>query len=150
MVLPTRAGRVGDLLTSWVDQLPPRLRTLLPRELVGFALIGGLTFLIDLLILASLRRWTALPLPVDVTIAYVTAFGLNFVLNRLVNFQSHAPVGGQVVRYSILIVADYAMTLGVTTGLTSVGIDFRASRLIAGLCVGVFTYAGSRWWVFRS
>jgi hypothetical protein len=33
--------RVGDFLTSWVDRLPPRLRRLLPRELVGFAVVLG-------------------------------------------------------------------------------------------------------------
>ena len=138
--------RVGNALTSWVDRLPPRLRP--PRELVGFAILGGVTFTLDLAILAALRAWTSWPLPVDVALAYVTAFGLNFVLNRTVNFRSHAPISGQAARYAVVIAADFALTLGVTTGLTSLGLDFRLARLVAGGCVAVFTYTASRWWVF--
>jgi putative flippase GtrA len=83
-----------------------------------------------------------------VTLAYITAFGLNFVLNRTVNFRSHAPIGTQAARYAVVIAGDYALTLGVTTGLTSLGLDFRLARLAAGACVAAFTYTASRWWVF--
>ena len=145
----TAAERAGDLLTSWVDRLPERIRRVLPRELVGFAILGAFTFLVDLAILASLRTWTALPLPVAVTVSYLLAFALNFVLNRTVNFRSHAPVGGQALRYAVVIAADYGLTLGVTTGLSALGVDFRIARLLAGACVALFTYTASRWWVFR-
>ncbi|MEV0698353.1 GtrA family protein [Saccharopolyspora sp. NPDC050389] len=143
------AERAGDLLTSWVDRLPARLRRVLSRELVGFLILGGFTFLIDLGILAALRAWTALPLPIAVTVAYVFAFGLNFVLNRTVNFRSHAPVGGQVLRYAVVIACDYGLTMGVTTGVSALGVDFRLARMLAGACVAAFTYTASRWWVFR-
>ncbi|PKW17808.1 GtrA family protein [Saccharopolyspora spinosa] len=146
----TRAAeRVGDLLTSWVDRLPSWLRRVVSRELVGFAILGAFTFLIDLAILASLRAWTPLPLPVAVTVSYVFAFGLNFVLNRTVNFRSHAPVGGQVLRYAMVVVCDYGLTIAVTTGVSALGVDFRLARLSAGACVALFTYTASRWWVFR-
>jgi putative flippase GtrA len=141
--------RAGDALTSWVDRLPPRLRRLLPRELVGFAILGAFTFGIDLALLAVLRHSTRLPLPVAVSIAYVAAFGLNFLLNRTVNFRSHAPVGGQAARYAIVVVGDYLLTVGLTTGLSAAGLDFRLARLTASFFVAVYTYTASRWWVFR-
>ncbi len=139
----------GDALTWLVDRLPARIRRVVPRELVGFLLLGGFTFLVDLALLAALRHWTRLPLPVAVSVAYVSAFGLNFVLNRTVNFRSHAPVGAQAVRYAIVIAVDYLLTVGVTTGLADQGLDFRIARLTAATCVAVFTYTASRWWVFR-
>ena len=141
--------RIGDLLTSWVDRLPPRLRRLLPRELVGFAILGGFTFTIDIVLLAVLRATTRLPLPVEVSLAYVTAFSLNFVLNRTVNFRSHAPVGTQALRYGVVIAGDYLLTLAVTVALSAVGLDFRLARLIAAMLVAIFTYTAARWWVFR-
>jgi putative flippase GtrA len=144
------AERVGSALTSWVDRLPPRWRPFLPRQLVGFAILGSFTFVIDLSLLAGLRTWTTLPLPLAVTIAYVAAFALNFVLNRTVNFRSHAPVAGQALRYALVISCDYGLTLGVTTGLSTLGLDFRLARVIAAACVAVFTYTASRWWVFRA
>jgi putative flippase GtrA len=143
------AERAGDLLTSWVDRLPRPLRRVLPRDLVGFAILGGFTFLVDLTILASLRTWTRLPLAVAVTVSYVFAFALNFVLNRTINFRSHAPIGRQALRYAVVIAADFGLTLGVTTGLSALGVDFRLARLLAGACVALFTYTASRWWVFR-
>ncbi|MER7007648.1 GtrA family protein [Dactylosporangium sp. NPDC000555] len=143
------AERLGDFLTSWVQRLPPRLRRVLPRELVGFAMLGAFTFCIDLAVLAMLRRWTHLPMPVAVSIAYVGAFGLNFVLNRTVNFRSHAPVGGQILRYAVVILGDFLITVTVTTGLSTLGLDFRVARVLASFIVAVFTYSASRWWVFR-
>ncbi|GDY28956.1 GtrA family protein [Gandjariella thermophila] len=143
------AERAGELLTGWVDRLPARVRRWLPRELVGFAILGGFTFLIDLALLASLRAWTRLPLPVAVSLSYVAAFGLNFVLNRTVNFRSHAPVGRQALRYALVVGGDYGLTVGVTTGLAALGLDFRLARVLAAASVAVFTYSASRWWVFR-
>ncbi|MEV4516667.1 GtrA family protein [Dactylosporangium sp. NPDC049525] len=143
------AERAGDLLTGWVDRLPPRLRRLLPRELVGFAMLGAFTLSVDLALLVLLRHTTALPLPVAVSIAYLSAFGLNFVLNRTINFRSHAPVGPQVLRYALVAVGDYLLTVGVSSGLAAVGLDFRVARLAASFTVAVFTYTTSRWWVFR-
>jgi putative flippase GtrA len=141
--------RLSDALTAGVDRLPSGLRRYLPRDLVGFAVLGGCTFLVDLALLAALRTWTPLPLPAAVTIAYVIAFGLNFSLNRTVNFRSHAPIAGQAVRYTIVISCDFLLTLGVTTGLTALGLDFRLARLAAAGCVAAFTYTAARWWVFR-
>ncbi|OLB73857.1 MAG: hypothetical protein AUI14_25100, partial [Actinobacteria bacterium 13_2_20CM_2_71_6] len=146
VVVRTRlAERAGDVLTSWVERLPPRLRRYLPRELVGFAILGAFTFAVDLALLAGLRSGTRLPLPVAVSLAYVAAFGLNFVLNRTVNFRSHAPVGGQFARYAIVIAFDYLFTVGITSGLSALGLDFRLARLAAAGCVAVFTYTASRW-----
>lgn len=145
----TVADRAGDLLTWLVDGLPAPVRRIVSRELIGFGILGGCTFLLDLALLWALRTWTQLPLPVSVTIAYVIAFGLNFVLNRAVNFRSHAPVGPQSARYAVVVACDYGLTLGVTTGLSALGVDFRIARLIAAGCVATFTYTASRFWVFR-
>ncbi|WP_432991581.1 GtrA family protein [Dactylosporangium sp. CA-233914] len=143
------ADRAGDRLTGWVDRLPPRLRRLLPRELVGFAMLGAFTFSVDLTLLLLLRHTTRLPMPVAVSIAYLTAFGLNFLLNRTVNFRSHAPVGRQVLRYALVALGDYLITVGVSSGLYALGLDVRLARLLAAGVVAVFTYTLSRWWVFR-
>lgn len=132
-----------------MDRLPPGLRSRLPRDLVGFALLGAFTFGVDLALLAALRHWTSLPLPVAVSIAYIAAFSLNFALNRTVNFRSHAPVGGQIARYVLVMIGDYLVTVLVTTGLSTLGLDVRISRILAAGFVAAFTYTASKWWVFR-
>jgi putative flippase GtrA len=141
--------RLGALLTSWVDRLPTPLRRVLPKELVGFAILGACTFAVDLALLWFLRTHTPLPMPAAVTGAYLAAFLLNFALNRTVNFRSHAPVGRQALRYAIVVACDYAVTVGATSGLTAAGWDFRLARLTAATCVALFTYTAARWWVFK-
>jgi putative flippase GtrA len=146
----TTVGQRSAFLTSWVDRLPPRVRRVLPRELAGFALIGAFTFSVDLALLALLRDRTALPLPVAVSVAYLVAFGLNFVLNRTINFHSHAPIGGQVLRYAVVLAGDYLLTVGISTGLAHLGLNFALARITASFFVAVFTYSASRWWVFQA
>lgn len=146
----TTAGeRAGDLLTGWADRLPPRLRRLLPRQLAGFAILGAFTLGVDLALLTLLRDTTRLPLAVAVSIAYLTAVALNYALNRTVNFRSHAPVGRQIARYAVVMLGDYLVTVGVSTGLAALGLEFQLARLAASGVVAVFTYTASRWWVFR-
>jgi len=143
------ADRVGVWLTSWVDRLPLPVRRVVSRELVGFAILGGFTFGIDLVLLWLLLRHTALPIPVAVSASYLVAFGINFLLNRTVNFRSHAPVGRQALRYAVVVAGDYGFTVGITSILTDVGWDFRLARVTAATCVALFTYTAARWWVFR-
>jgi putative flippase GtrA len=145
----SRAERFGDAMVSWVDRLPGPVRRRLPKSLVGFCILSGFTFTIDLILLVLLRRGTHMPIVLAVTLSYAIAFGLNFLLNRTVNFQSHAPVGPQVTRFAIVAICDYGLTVGLTSWFTYLGLDFRVARVTAAGCVGIFTYSMSRWWVFR-
>ncbi|GAA1899311.1 GtrA family protein [Asanoa iriomotensis] len=138
-----------DVLTAWTDRLPRRLRRWVTPELVGFAILGGFTFAVDLALLWALRRWTPLPVPVAVTVSYVAAVTLNYVLNRTLNFKSHAPVVGEASRYTVVMVGDYLLTVGVTSGLTALGAGLAPARLLAAAFVALFNYVAARWWIFR-
>lgn len=145
---PNRAERFGSQVTTWVhDRLPARLQSLLPPDFIGFALLGLCTFIFDLTLMSALRLW--MPLWFAVGSAYLVSFWLNFLLNRTLNFRSHAPVGGQVLRFCVVLLCDYSLTVGGTTGLTEyLGVDFRIARMLTGCCVALFTYVSSRYWVF--
>lgn len=143
------ADRFADFCAAVVRRLPFGLSRLVAPSFLGFALINGFTFGVDLLLLTLLRGWLGLPVWLAITLAYGVAFGLSFVLNRSMNFRSHAPVGRQAVLYVVAIVINYvAFLLGVGAGLAALGVDYRLSRLIAGACEGVFMYSVMRWVVF--
>ncbi|KZB84669.1 hypothetical protein AVL48_33385 [Amycolatopsis regifaucium] len=143
------ADHFADFCAAVVRRLPFGLSRLVAPSFLGFALINGFTFGIDLILLTLLRGWLGLPVWLAITLAYATAFGLSFVLNRGMNFRSHAPVGRQAVLYVAAIVVNYvAFLLGVGAGLAALGVDYRLSRLIAGACEGVFMYSVMRWVVF--
>ena len=120
------------------------------RTVLGFALINGFTFGLDLSCLSLLHGALRWPLPLAVTISYVLAFALSFWLNRRFNFRSHGDVSGQLARYVVVVTINYlAWILGLTTGLTAAGLDYRLARAIAGAAEGVYMYSAMRWLIFR-
>jgi putative flippase GtrA len=133
-----------------VDRLPFGLGAVVAPTFLGFCLINGLTFSVDLAILTGLRSGLGLPVPIAVTVAYACAFTLSYVLNRTFNFQSHAAVGPQVLVYVVVVVVNYlAFILGVTSALAALGVHYQLSRLVAGICEALYMYSAMRWVVFR-
>jgi putative flippase GtrA len=150
----TTTDTVADRFTRWcvavVARLPWGLNRLVAPTFLGFALINGFTFSVDLALLTVFHGWWGLPVWLSVTVAYVCAFGLSFVLNRTFNFHSHAPVGKQAVVYVAVVAINYvAFILGVGSGLTALGLEYHLSRLLAGACEAVYMYSAMRWVVFR-
>ncbi len=141
--------RFASFCATVVRYLPFGLNTLVPPSFVGFALINGFTFGVDLLLLTLGHGVAGLPLPVAITVAYVCAFALSFVLNRVFNFRSHAPVGRQAVLYAIAVAVNYfAFILGAGAGLAALGVQYHLARIIAGALEAVFLYSVLRWIVF--
>jgi putative flippase GtrA len=142
--------RFHEFCEAVVVRLPFGLRSVVAPTFLGFCLINGVTFGVDLAILTGLHSGLRLPVPIAVTAAYVCAFALSYVLNRSFNFQSHAPVGPQVAIYVVAVVINYLVfILGVTSVLAAIGVHYQLSRLVAGICEAVYMYCAMRWVVFR-
>ncbi|MBM7776222.1 putative flippase GtrA [Actinokineospora baliensis] len=145
-----RGERFAALMAAVVRRLPFGLSRVVPPSLLGFAVINGFTFGVDLALLTVMRSGFGWPLPVSITIGYIAAFGLSFVLNRALNFRSHADVGPQVGKYVVVVTINYlAWILGVGSGLAALGVDYHLARLAAGACEAVYMYVCMRWIVFR-
>ncbi|MFC6159253.1 GtrA family protein [Kribbella jiaozuonensis] len=145
-----RGASFANAMAAVVRRLPWGLSRL-PASLLGFVVINGFTFGVDLALLTGLRSWARLPLWLAITLAYAAAFGLSYVLNRTLNFRSHGEVGPQVAKYVGVIVVNYLVwILGVGAGLGALGVEYHLSRVIAGACEGVYMYCAFRWFVFRS
>ncbi|PPK64718.1 GtrA family protein [Actinokineospora auranticolor] len=145
-----RGERFGAAMAAITRRLPFGLSRVVPPSLLGFGVINGFTFAVDLALLTLMRSGFGWPLPVSITIGYVLAFGLSFVLNRALNFRSHADVGPQVGRYVVVVTINYlAWILGVGSGLAALGVDYHLARVAAGACEAVYMYVCMRWVVFR-
>jgi putative flippase GtrA len=152
--LPASRSHLANRFHEWceavVRRLPFGLSSLVAPTFLGFCLINGLAFAIDLVILTGLHSALHLPVPIAVTAGYACAFALSYVLNRTFNFRSHAPVGPQLAIYVVVVVVNYlAFILGVTTGLSAAGVHYQLSRIVAGICEAVYMYCAMRWAVFR-
>ncbi|MFD8495529.1 GtrA family protein [Amycolatopsis sp. NPDC059657] len=142
-------SRFARFCAAVVRRLPFGLSRIVAPNFLGFALINGFTFGVDLALLTLFHGWLGLPVWLSITLGYIGAFTLSFVLNRKLNFESHAPAGRQVVLYVAAIAINYAaFLLGVGSGLTALGVQYHLSRILAGACEGVFMYSAMRWVVF--
>ncbi|MFE3794158.1 GtrA family protein [Nocardia tengchongensis] len=134
-----------------VAALPFGLSRVVAPTFAGYLLVSGFTFALDLVVLTALHGVAGVTLPVAVTVAYCTAFGTSYVLNRTLNFESHAAVGPQLARYVVVVALNYLIfILGVTSGVAALGLDYRLARLLGSLGEGLFMYASMRLLVFRA
>jgi len=145
------AERFHRFCARVVARLPYGLDRVVAPTFLGFALINSFTFGVDLAILTLLHSGFGVPLPVALTLGYVVAFGLSYVLNRTLNFRSHAVVGPQLAGYVVVVAINYAaFIVAFPTALASFGLEYHLARLIAGGGEAVFMYSAMRWVVFRS
>lgn len=143
------ADRFARFCAAVTRRLPFGLANLVAPSFLGFALINGCTFGLDLALLTVLHGWWGLPVALAITVAYLCAFGASFALNRSLNFRSHAPVGRQAILYAVAIGVNYLVfILGVGGGLVALGVQYHVSRIVAGVCEAVFMYCTLRWVVF--
>jgi putative flippase GtrA len=146
-----RGERFVAAMARVVAVLPLGLDRRVAPTVVGFLLINGCTFALDLALLTLLHGALRLSLPIAFTVAYLTAFGVSFALNRGLNFRSHAPVGRQLVLYLAAIGVNYLAFVAVLANvLADAGVQYQLARILAALCEGIFMYSVLRWVVFRS
>ncbi|GAB2470036.1 hypothetical protein GCM10027030_00930 [Luteococcus sediminum] len=104
---------------------PQAIRHHLPVTLVGYCLINLLTFSTDMALLWFGFRVASLPYPVAVSAGYIVALALAYALNRTLNFESNSPVGGELARYVVTVVVNYALlVVGLSSLLHHVGVHF--------------------------
>ena len=146
----TRGARFTAEMAAVAGRLPFGLSRLVSGRLLGFAVISSITFTVDLALLTAFHGRLRWPLPVAVTVAYVLASGLGYVLNRTLNFRSHGALGPQLTVYAAVVTVNFlVLILGLTTGLAALGLDCRLARLTAAGCECAYMYSAMRWLVFR-
>jgi putative flippase GtrA len=139
-----------DRFHAFTVRIAERLPFGLEPTLVGYLVINGSTFALDLALLTVLHTGLGLILPAAFTLSYLTAFATAFVLNRRLNFRSHAPAGRQVAVYAVVVAINYLVFIvALATALSAIGLEYHLSRIVAGLCEAVYMYAALRWVVFR-
>ena len=67
-----RGERFSAVMATIVRKLPFGLAEILPPSLLGFAVINGFTFAVDIGLLTTLHGGLGWPPPVSITVAYVT------------------------------------------------------------------------------
>ncbi len=143
-------ARFAALMTAITRRLPFGLSDVVAPSLVGYLLINLCTFFIDLGILGLFHGTFRWPIPAAVTVSYGTASLISYVLNRILNFRSHEDVGRQFPVFVAVSASNYLIfVLGLTDLLSTLGVYYEFSRIIAACCEAVYLYCMMRWVVFR-
>ena len=122
---------------------------LVDATMARYLVISAFTFALDLAVLTAAHGGLGWPLPLAVTTGYAVALSTNYLLNRVLTFRSHAPLGPESLRYAAAVAVNFgAVLLGVTTGLAALGAPYQVARVVAGAAEGVFMYLAMRWFVF--
>ncbi|MEV0454675.1 GtrA family protein [Catellatospora methionotrophica] len=127
------------------------IRHFFSHSAVRYLTVGGLSYVADAGGLWLLHGVLSVPLGVAATISFCAAFVVNFGLNRTLVFSSTGqdnPVSGQLVRYVLLVVANYLLTLVLVLGLTGVGLNYLVAKTFAVVAIAVGNYFAYRHWVF--
>ena len=131
--------------------LPARVRRVLPVTFIGYAMINGSAFLLDMGILAFLEevRGGGLPYGVVFLKGTATAASYAFILNRWLNFREHGDLGKQSGKYTFVIVSNYVIwILGFGSLLGVLHVPVMLARVIAACIEGLYIYLMLRLWVF--
>jgi putative flippase GtrA len=143
-------ARFAAWMTAITSRLPFGLSEVVAPSLVGYLLINLCTFFIDLSLLGLFHGTFRWPIPLAVTLSYGTASVISYVLNRILNFRSHDDVGRQFPLYVAVSASNYLIfVLGLTDLLSSLGVYYEFSRVIAACCEAVYLYTMLRFVVFR-
>lgn len=146
-----RGQRFTAVTAAVVRRLPFGLSRVVAPSLLGFAVINGFTFSVDLVLLTLAHRLLGWPYPAAVTVSYLAAFALSFVLNRAFNFRSHGALGPQTASYAVAVGLNYLLfVLAVGSALAASGTGFLVARVASGLCEGAYMYCVMRWVVFKN
>jgi len=131
-------------------RLPFGLSGVIPPNVVGYLLINGCTFCLDLGLLTVFHGAFKAPLAIAVTLSYGIAGLVSYTANRILNFRSHGAVGTQLPLYVAIMTTNYLVfILGLVDLLAAVGVEYQVARVLAACCEGVFLYCAMRWLVFR-
>lgn len=129
--------------------LPRWLRQIVPVTFIGYALINGSTFALDMALLSLFHGDARIPYPVAVTLGYVLATITAFFFNRWLNFREHGDLGVQTGKYVVVIVSNYLLwILAFSSALEWAGVQYQVSRVLAACVEGLYIYLLMRAWVF--
>jgi len=121
----------------------------LRRQLFSYLVVGGLSVVVDVGLLALLHEFYRVPLGVATTVAFCTAIVVNFLLNRTaMSSQGSQGLMQHAFRYGSLVLANYLITLVVVTTAGHVGDRYLVAKVAVVAASTLWNFLLYRHWVF--
>lgn len=138
-------NRFVATLCGWMNQSAS-----LPAKLLRFSAVGTLSGVVFLLATIVLTSWLVIDAKISSVIGYVVSMPVNFIGNRRYSFRSRASLVGDLLRFSILHVANMTVTAAAMATVTDwLEMSFIFGAIAAILLVPITTFVAMNFWVFR-
>jgi putative flippase GtrA len=118
------------------------------QSLLRFAVTGGLSVGVDVAVLALLHSAAGVDLVLAASLGYLASLVVNYSLNHAWVFQSSGDHGRRLLKYGSLVVLNYALTIGVVSGLVRVGVYYLLAKLVVVVINAILNFTLFRSWVF--
>lgn len=119
-------------------------------QIARYLVVGLTSAAVDIGGLWLLHGVFGIPLPIAAAVSFLASFVVNFTLNQRWTFgaqTAHTPA--QLVRFTILVVANTILTSAGVTGLASLGLNYLVGKVIVVAVLTVLNFLMLRLWVFQ-
>lgn len=128
----------------------PLAMSRLNHSAVRFLIVGGIAFVLDFSLLALLHGELHWPLWLSTGIAFIIGFAFSYTAQRIFSFNSLAPHGPALVRYTVLVGFNALATIGIVALINTSAFGWGGGKVIATAVTTLWNYFAYRYWVFAS
>ena len=118
--------------------------------LVKFLVVGGLSFAIDLGLLALLHEVGGVDLWIATPIAFLTSLVFNFFVQKNFTFQSGARAHVSFLKYGALVVFNVVATDVIVNLVAGSGQSYALGKVIATVVTTVWNFMLYKHWIFKA
>jgi len=119
------------------------------HPVVRFLLVGGVSFALDLGLLAILHEIFDVPLWIATPIAFIVSLVFNFLLQRLFTFRANNSGSISALKYILLVIVNILVSDLIVTGFDAVGWTYVIGKTAATILTTAWNYFLYRHWIFR-
>lgn len=129
------------------------IRTLANHTFVRYAFSGASALATEEVVLYLTHGLAHFPLWLATALAYLTAFGVNFSINRILTFAQHGAREGamhkQTMRFALLVAVNLGVTQVLMYSLTGIGINYLVAKPLSTVVITLYNFWLYKHWVFK-
>jgi putative flippase GtrA len=137
-------------MSASVGRREKRLPRLLQNSMVRYLLAGGVAFLVDFGLLALFHEVFGWVTWLAAGVAFILSFAFTYVIQRVFSFESSAPHGKALIKYTLLVAFNTLATAIIVGLVDQSALSWAGGKVISTAVTTVWNYFAYKYWVFAS
>lgn len=115
---------------------------------VRYLVVGLFAYAFDVGLLALLHDVLGVPLTIATPVAFLTSFGVTYLLQRTFAFRSQTSMSASAMKYAILVAFNTLATTGIVSLAPALGLPWIVGKTAAVASTTVWNFFCYRYWIF--